>query len=173
MTQQWKTGVAEQASMISCQPSPVAERKSRSSAWKRIISLPIIVGCSHLREGLEIVVPVYYRALSWFNLPKDLNTRRFQITKMFLTCMPTTPYMKKMMATKVATQGRAWKDLTKVKSRVRIPSPLESSLTTRRTRKRRKKETDIMFPGWREMYIDRLFESSPEVDSCRYPEETQ
>ena len=36
---QWLTVVSEQAIMISCQPSPVAERKSRSSAWKRIISL--------------------------------------------------------------------------------------------------------------------------------------
>ena len=105
--------------------------------------------------------------------PDQKEELRFQITKMFLTCIPTTPYMKKIMAMKAATQGRAWKDLTKVKSRVRIPSPLETSLTTRRTRKRRKKETDIMFPGWREVYIDRLFESSPEVDSCRCPEETQ
>ena len=33
------TGVAEQASMISCQPSPVAERKRSSSAWKPESSL--------------------------------------------------------------------------------------------------------------------------------------
>ena len=73
--------------------------------------------------------------------------------------MPTTPYMKKMMAMKAATQGRAWKDFTKVKSRVRIPSPFDSSFTTRRTRKRRKKETEIMFPGWRN--IENIIKRQP------------
>ena len=49
---------------------------------------------------------------------------------------------------RMATQGRAWKDLMKVQRRVRMPSPLESSLTSLMTRKRRKKETEIMsFPG--------------------------
>ena len=71
---------------------------------------------------------------------------------LFLTCIPTTPYMKKMMAMKAATHGRAWKDFTKVKSRVRIPSPFDNSFTTRRTRKRRKKETDIMLPGWKDIW---------------------
>ena len=47
-----------------------------------------------------------------------------------------------------ATQGRAWKDLMKVQSKVLIPSPLDSSLTSRITRNRRKKLTEIMsLPG--------------------------
>ena len=49
----------------------------------------------------------------------------------------------------MATQGRAWKDLMKVQRRVRMPSPLDSNLTSLMTRNRRKKETEIMsFPGW-------------------------
>ena len=56
--------------------------------------------------------------------------------------------MKKMRMIRMATQGRAWKDLMKVQRRVLMPSPFESSLTSLMTRKRRKKETEIMsFPG--------------------------
>ena len=32
----------------------------------------------HLGECLEIVVLVYNKALSWFNLPKDLNRKKDQ-----------------------------------------------------------------------------------------------
>ena len=57
--------------------------------------------------------------------------------------------MKKMRMMRMATQGRAWKDLMKVQRRVRMPSPLDSNLTSLMTRNRRKKETEIMsFPGW-------------------------
>ena len=57
--------------------------------------------------------------------------------------------MKNMRMMRMATQGRAWKDLMKVQRRVRMPSPLDSNLTSLMTRKRRKKETEIMsFPGW-------------------------
>ena len=54
--------------------------------------------------------------------------------------------MKKMRPIRIATQGKAWKDLMKVQSRVRIPSPLLSNLTNLMTRKRRKKLMEIMLP---------------------------
>ena len=48
--------------------------------------------CSHLRECLEIVVPVYHWALSRLNFPKHLNgEKELNQWQMFLTCMPTTP----------------------------------------------------------------------------------
>ena len=66
--------------------------------------------------------------------------------------MPTTPYMKKMRPMRIATHGKAWKDLMKVQSRVRIPSPLLRSFTSLMTRNRRKKLMEIMFPpGWKYM----------------------
>lgn len=71
---------------------------------------------------------------------------------MLQTCMPTTPYMKKMRPMRIATHGKAWKDLMKVQSRVRMPSPLLRSFTSLMTRNRRKKLMEIMFPpGWKYM----------------------
>ena len=51
-----------------------------------------------------------------------------------------------MRAIKMATHGKAWKDLINVQSKVRIPSPLLRSFTSLMTRKRRKKLMEIMFP---------------------------
>ena len=71
--------------------------------------------------------------------------------------MPTTPYMKKMRPMRIATHGKAWKDLMKVQSRVRIPSPLLRSFTSLMTRNRRKKLMEIMFPpGWK--YMKKILE---------------
>ena len=56
-----------------------------------------------------------------------------------------------------ATQGKAWKDLMKVHSKVLIPSPLESSLTNRMTRNKRKKLTEIMsLPGCNKNSLEKL-----------------
>lgn len=57
--------------------------------------------------------------------------------------------MKNSITIKSATYGSAWKDLIKVHSSVRIPSPLLNSLTRRITRNKRKKLMEIMLvPGY-------------------------
>ena len=180
MTRQWMTGVAEQASMISCQPSPVAERNSRSSTWNRIISLLLIVVCSHLRECLEIVVPVYHGALSWCNLPKDLNRRKSQQLseqKCFLPAYQPLHIWRRWWQWRRrprAELGRTWQRW-RAGFGFRLPWravwPLEGH-----GRGGRRKPISCFPAGG--MDIDgknpiRTIASSPEVDSCRYPQETQ
>lgn len=53
--------------------------------------------------------------------------------------------MKKSITMRRATYGSAWKDLMKVQSSVRIPSPLLKSFTNLMTRNNRKKLMEIMF----------------------------
>ena len=133
--------------MISCQASPVADRKRTKNAivkdwkllflWKQIrwvktsiLSSPVHVGVLHVLDGDPAHHLHPHRAVDEEdegNQQHDPGQRLEHHNKM-------SQHFSILFT---------WKDFMKVQSRVRMFSFLFSSLTSLATRKRRKKEMDI------------------------------